>query len=66
MPKAKDLTGDLGRLRKRGVFAKGTPAPLLEPPAEERRLALNTVGVLCWVAVAVLLAAQVAFVLWLL
>jgi len=66
MPKAKDLTGELGRLRKRGVLPRGTPPALPQPGVRERALAFNGTGALCWALVAVLLVAQGAFVFWLL
>jgi hypothetical protein len=62
--KGTDLTGELGRLGKRGVLPSGErpPTPARLP---ERPLAPDFPGILMWTLIGGFLACQVAFLIWL-
>lgn len=64
MPRVKDLTGELGRLRGRNRVAEPSPVPL--PAAGlERPMALNASGIFVWSLVGSFLLLQGLFLGWL-
>lgn len=76
MPRVKDITGDLGQLRKKGrvlttstetVPTENTPKrpKTRRPPAVERGWVLDVPSTLGAGAVAAFLTMQILFVLWL-
>ena len=65
MPKVKDLTHDIGKLRKRNVLPTGD-APMTSPVLPmERKQAFNGSGFFFWLLVFFFLALQAVFLFWL-
>jgi hypothetical protein len=62
-----DLTGDLGKLSKKGVLPgqqqRRQPAP--SRVTRERRLATDPPGLLIWTLIGSALVLQLAFLIWL-
>ena len=65
MPGAKDITGDLGKLRDRKVLPQGQPPALPDPSHQERRIAFNGLSFFFWTLVVLFLVLQLAFLTWL-
>lgn len=62
MPKAEDITGQLGRLGK--ITSPGQSVSVAGPVISERRFAVNWVGGIGWFAVAAGIAMQVVALYW--
>jgi hypothetical protein len=65
MPKAKDLTGDLHKLRKRNVLPSGEAPVMPQRFRMERKPAFNGSSFFFWTIISFFLALQVVFLLWL-
>ena len=65
MPGAKDITGDLGKLRKRKVLPRGEAPVLPHASHQERRIAFNALSFFFWTLVCIFLVLQLAFLTWL-
>ena len=66
MPKARDITGDLGKLRDRGALPSGKERPIPTRPPKERKPAPNLAGIFSWSVIGGCLLLQFLFLLWLL
>lgn len=64
MPGVKDITSDLGKLRKRNILPDGQPPVLPGNWVAERRQAFNSFGFFFWTVIACFLGLQLAFLLW--
>jgi len=65
MPQVKDITGDLGRLRKHNVLPKGKAPVMPQAYRLERKPAFNSSSFFCWLVISFFLALQVVFLFWL-
>lgn len=65
MPGAKDITGDLGKLRKRNVFPGGEAPSLPHPAHQERKTAFNGWSFFFWTLIGLFLVLQLGFLVWL-
>ena len=65
MAKARDITGDLGNLRNRGVLPSGKERPLPVRSLEERKPGTNLPGIFCWSVIGGCLVLQCIFLVWL-
>jgi len=63
MPGVKDITRDIGKLRKRDLPPKAEAPALLQ--RLERQPAFNASGVFSWIVICFFLALQVFFLFWL-
>lgn len=65
MPKAKDITGDIGKLRDKAVLPAGAAPPM--PVARlERKPAFNSISFFFWTLIIFFLVLQAGFLIWLL
>ena len=64
MPGVKDITKDLGELRKRNILPSGEPPVLPNPWTRERKQAFNPFGLFFWTLIALFLVLQLAFLAW--
>ncbi|MGC9451587.1 MAG: hypothetical protein ACP5I4_09080 [Oceanipulchritudo sp.] len=65
MPGARDITKDLGKLRKRNLLPAGEPPVLPAGPPGERRQAFNAFGFFFWTIIFLFLFLQGVFLIWL-
>jgi hypothetical protein len=65
MPGAKDITKDLGKLRKRNILPAGEPPVLPSGNLGERRQAFNAWGFFFWTFIVIFLCLQALFLFWL-
>ena len=65
MPGVKDITRDIGKLRKRDILPKGEAPVMPRLHRLERQPAFNASGVFSWIMIGFLLALQVIFLFWL-
>lgn len=65
MPKAEDITGDIGKLRSRKVLPDGEIPVLPHPRNAERRLAFNPSSFFFWTIILCFVVLQFAFLWWL-
>jgi len=65
MPRVKDITGDLGKLRKREVLPKGEAPVLPQQFKLERKPAFNGSSFFFWTMIGFFLVLQVFFLFWL-
>lgn len=65
MAQPRDITPELGKLRKRNLQTPRPPLPASRMPLE-RKPAFDAVGFLFWTLVCLFLFLQVAFLVWLL
>jgi hypothetical protein len=65
MPKAKDITGDLGRLRKHQVLPTGKPPVMPQQHKLERKPAFNGSSFFFWTIIVFFIVLQVVFLFWL-
>jgi hypothetical protein len=64
MPGVKDITSDIGRLRKRNILPDGTPPALPTHWVSERKQAFNPFGWFFWTVIALFLLLQIVFLVW--
>jgi len=65
MPRVKDITGDLGKLRKREVLPTGEAPVLPQQFKLERKPAFNGSSFFFWIMIGFFIVLQVVFLLWL-
>ncbi|MFO7724843.1 MAG: hypothetical protein R6V45_04760 [Oceanipulchritudo sp.] len=65
MVKGRDITGDLGKLRDRGVLPSGKERPVSPPALEERQPGTNLPGIFFWSVIGGCLVLQFVFLIWL-
>jgi hypothetical protein len=65
MPGAKDITGDLGKLRQHKVLPRGEAPILPHRSQQERKTAFNALSFFFWTLVVIFLVLQLAFLAWL-
>lgn len=65
MPGAKDITGDLGKLRQRKVLPQGQAPTLPSVHHQERKIAFNALSFFFWTLVCLFFVLQLAFLAWL-
>lgn len=65
MPQAKDITSDLGKLRKHKVMPTGVAPVMPQTYKLERKPAFNGSGFLFWMLIGSFLVMQVLFLGWL-
>ncbi|HSH08801.1 MAG TPA: hypothetical protein VK995_00320 [Oceanipulchritudo sp.] len=65
MPRVKDITHDLGKLRDKNILPTGVAPVMPQMYRLERKPAFNAPGFLFWVLIIVFLALQAIFLFWL-
>ncbi|NDV62170.1 hypothetical protein G0Q06_06900 [Puniceicoccales bacterium CK1056] len=65
MPGAKDITGDIGKLRNRNVLPRGEAPVLPNLSHQERKIAFNALSFFFWTLVCLFLVLQLVFLAWL-
>ena len=65
MPRVKDITGDLGKLRGKKVLQKGKTPDIPEPRNTERKMAFNPSSFFFWTVIVSFVLLQFVFLLWL-
>lgn len=65
MPRVKDITGDLGKLRERKVLPSGDRSPNPVPSQLERKPAFNPASFFFWTLVVLFICLQFGFLAWL-
>jgi hypothetical protein len=65
MPRVKDITGDLGKLREHKVLPTGERTPAVRPVQLERKPAFNPASFFFWTLVALFVFLQFGFLAWL-
>lgn len=65
MPRVKDITGDLGKLRKKKVLPSGEAPALPHPSNLERKMAFNPSSFFFWTVIFCFIVLQFGFLFWL-
>lgn len=65
MPRVKDITGDLGKLRGKKVLPKGEAPPPPRTVNPERRMAFNPSSFFFWTVILAFVVLQFVFLAWL-
>jgi hypothetical protein len=65
MPRVKDITGDLGKLREHKALSPERRPPAMHDVQLERKPAFNPASFFFWTLVALFICLQFAFLVWL-